>query len=117
MKTERPVVGFVGAGNVLGAYLGQLDRLVARGLAELGPVCAHTAERRHELAARRPGMPLVGDVADVVGDPAVDVVVVITPVSSETSRFFGTNPSPMPSMPWGPHSRRARSAHSAGSTA
>ena len=81
MKTERPVVGFVGAGNVLGAYLGQLDRLVARGLAELGPVCAHTAERRRELATRRPGMPLVGEVADVVGDPAVDVVVVITPPS------------------------------------
>ena len=38
-----------------------------------------TAERRSELAARRPGMRLVADVADVVGDPAVDVVVVITP--------------------------------------
>jgi hypothetical protein len=63
-------VGFVGAGNVLGAYLGQLDRLVARRLAELGPVCAHTAERRRELATRRPGMPLVGEVADVVGDPS-----------------------------------------------
>jgi predicted dehydrogenase len=79
VKTERPVVGFLGAGNVLGAYLGQLDRLVARGLAELGPVCAHSAERREELAARRPGIPLVADVAGVVGDPAVDVIVVITP--------------------------------------
>ncbi len=79
MKSERPVVGFAGAGNVLGAYLGQLDRLVARGLAELGPVCAPSAARRSELAARRPGMRLVGEVADVVGDPAVDVVVVITP--------------------------------------
>ncbi|MDP9257357.1 MAG: Gfo/Idh/MocA family oxidoreductase [Actinomycetota bacterium] len=79
MKTERPVVGFLGAGNVLGAYLGQLDRLVARGLAELGPVCAHSPERRSELAARRPGMPLVSEVGDVVGDPAVDAVVVITP--------------------------------------
>ena len=64
---------------MLGAYLGQLDRLVARGLAELGPVCAHSAERRRELADRRPDTPLVGDVAEVVGDPAVDVVVVITP--------------------------------------
>ncbi len=27
------------------------------------------------------------------------VVVVITPVSSETSRLRGTKPSPMPSMP------------------
>jgi predicted dehydrogenase len=79
VKTERPVVGFLGAGNVLGAYLGQLDRLVARGLAELGPVCAHREERRGELAARRPGMRLVAGVADVVEDPAVDVVVVITP--------------------------------------
>jgi predicted dehydrogenase len=79
VKTERPVIGFLGAGNVLGAYLGQLDRLVARGLAELGPVCAHSPERRSELAARRPGMGLVSEVEDVVGDPAVDVVVVITP--------------------------------------
>ena len=79
MKTERPVVGFLGAGNVLGAYLGLLDRLVARGLAQIGPVCAHSAERRSELAARRPGMHLVEGVADVIDDPAVDVVVVITP--------------------------------------
>jgi predicted dehydrogenase len=79
VKTERAVVGFLGAGNVLGAYLGQLDRLVARGLAELGPVCAHSPERRSELAERRPGMPLVSEVADVVGDPSVDVAVVITP--------------------------------------
>jgi predicted dehydrogenase len=79
VKTDRPVVGFLGAGNVLGAYLGQLDRLAARGLAELGPVCAHSAERRDELALRRPGMRLVGTVEGVVGDPSVDVVVVITP--------------------------------------
>jgi len=79
VKTERPVVAFLGAGNVLGAYLGQLDRLVARGLAELGPVCAHSLERRSELAAGRPGMGLVSEVGDVVGDPSVDVVVVITP--------------------------------------
>src|SRR5713226_1336409 len=36
------------------------------------------------------------------------VVVVITPVSSETSRLRGTKPSPMPSMPWWPHARRER---------
>ena len=42
-------------------------------------MCAHSAERRQELAARRPGMPLVAEIADVVGDPAVDVIVVITP--------------------------------------
>jgi predicted dehydrogenase len=79
VKSDRPVVGFAGAGNVLGAYLGQLDRLVARGLAELGPVCVRAAARRRELEAWRPGMRLVGEVAEVVGDPAVDVVVVITP--------------------------------------
>ena len=45
------------------------------------------------------------------------VVAVITPVSMPTSRFSGTKPSPIPSMPWGPHWRRARIAHSAGSTA
>jgi predicted dehydrogenase len=79
VKSDRPTVGFLGAGNVLLAYLGQLDRLAARGLAELGPICARSAERRAELAARRPGARLVAGVADVIGDPDVDVVVVITP--------------------------------------
>jgi predicted dehydrogenase len=79
VKTDRPVVGFLGAGNVLGAYLGQLDRLVARGLAELGPVCAPSVARRRELAARRPGLRLVGEAGEITGDAAVDVVVVITP--------------------------------------
>jgi hypothetical protein len=45
------------------------------------------------------------------------VVVVMIPVSWETSRLRGTKPSPMPSMPWWPHARFDRSAHSAGSTA
>jgi hypothetical protein len=45
------------------------------------------------------------------------VVVVMTPVRIETSRLRGTNPSPMPSMPWCPHARFESSAHSAGSTA
>ena len=45
------------------------------------------------------------------------VVVVTTPVSSETSRLRGTKPSPMPSMPWWPQARRESRAHSAGSTA
>jgi predicted dehydrogenase len=79
VKTERPVVGFVGAGNVLGAYLAQLDRLVARGVAAPGPVCVRSAERGRELAARRPGIRLVGEAAAVTGAPDVDIVCVITP--------------------------------------
>ena len=79
MKIDAPVVGFLGAGNVLGAYLGQLDRLVARGLAEPGPVWARSLARRGELVARRPGLHPVAEITDVVGDPAVDVCVVITP--------------------------------------
>jgi predicted dehydrogenase len=81
VKTDRPAVGFLGAGNVLFAYLGQLDRLVARGIAELGPICARSAERRAELEVRRPGARLVADVEEVIGDPDVGVVVVITPPS------------------------------------
>jgi predicted dehydrogenase len=73
------VIGFVGAGNVLSAYLGQLDRLVPRGLAVAGPICAHSEARRDEIAARRPGARLVATAEEVIGDPDVDAVVVITP--------------------------------------
>jgi predicted dehydrogenase len=79
VKTDAPVVGFLGAGNVLLAYLGQLDRLVARGVAELGPICARSPARRSALEARRPGVRLVAAVGEVIRDPDVDVVVVITP--------------------------------------
>ena len=39
-------VGIIGAGNVIWAYLQVLDRLVPRGLARMGPVCARRKENR-----------------------------------------------------------------------
>jgi predicted dehydrogenase len=75
---NHPVrVGFLGAGNVLPAYLQVLDRLVPRGLAEAGPVCVRRPEARAALAARRPALPLVPRVEDVLAD--ADVVVILTP--------------------------------------
>jgi predicted dehydrogenase len=71
-------VGIIGAGNVLPAYLAQLDRLVPRGLARVGPVCARSQRRRREIAAQRPGLALVETPQEVV-EADVDVVVVITP--------------------------------------
>ena len=42
----RPIkVGIIGAGNVLFAYLQAMDRLVPRGLAQFGPVCARRREK------------------------------------------------------------------------
>ena len=37
-------VGIIGAGNVIWAYLQVLDRLIPRGLARMGPVCARRKE-------------------------------------------------------------------------
>ncbi len=80
--SSRPVgVGFIGAGNVLPAYLQVLDRLVPRGLAWEGPICARQRETWPELRRRRPGATLVDDPRAVV-ESEVDVVVVITPPSS-----------------------------------
>jgi predicted dehydrogenase len=81
--TERvPVeVGIVGAGNVLPAYLQVLDRLVARGHAREGLVCARRRERWDGLLARRPGLRLV-DRPEAVLESEADVVVVITPPES-----------------------------------
>jgi predicted dehydrogenase len=78
IRSGRPIrVGFLGAGNVLPAYLQVLDRLVPRGLAEPGPVCVRRPDARAALARRRPGLPLVADVEAVLDGS--DVVVVLTP--------------------------------------
>ena len=74
-------VGIIGAGNVLPAYLQVLDRLVPRGLAREGPICARQRETWPELLRRRPGAQLVRDARDVV-EADIDVVVVLTPPAS-----------------------------------
>jgi len=74
-------VGIIGAGNVLPAYLQVLDRLVPRGLAREGPICARQREVWPELLRRRPNAQLVRDARDVV-EADIDVVVVLTPPAS-----------------------------------
>jgi predicted dehydrogenase len=72
-------VGFIGAGNVLPAYLQALDRLVPRGLALEGPVCARRREVWPALERRRPGIRLVETPEDVIDAPDVDLVAILTP--------------------------------------
>jgi predicted dehydrogenase len=74
-------VGFVGGGSVLWAYLQVLDRLVPRGLAREGPICARRRGSWEELLRRRPGARLVATPEEVVKSD-VDVVVVLTPPAS-----------------------------------
>jgi predicted dehydrogenase len=79
--TEPVEVGIIGAGNVLPAYLQVLDRLVARGQAREGLVCARRREIWDGLLARRPGLRLADDARRVLESDAA-VVVVITPPES-----------------------------------
>jgi predicted dehydrogenase len=72
-------VGFVGAGNVLPAYLQTLDRLAARGWAEAGAVVARSEAGRARLASLRPGVGAVAGVDELLEDNDVEVVVVLTP--------------------------------------
>ena len=82
VRTARPIgVGFIGSGSVLWAYLQLLDRLVARGLAAEGPICARRTDTWPAIHRRRPRAELVSDPAAVVASE-VDVVVVITPPES-----------------------------------
>ena len=75
---NRPVrVGIIGAGNVLWAYLRALDRLIPKGQASLGPVCARRRERWDALRDRRPGIHLVAEPADALRSDA-DLIVIIT---------------------------------------
>jgi predicted dehydrogenase len=77
---EGPVgVGFVGAGNVLPAYLQALDRLVARSLAVSGPVVARSERARARLIELRPGARTLPDVDALLSDETVELVVVVTP--------------------------------------
>ena len=71
-------IGFIGAGNVLPAYLQVLDRLIPRQLAWLGPVCARRLDTWDQLRARRPGIDLVEGAGPVL-ESDVDVIVIITP--------------------------------------
>jgi len=72
-------VGFLGAGNVLPAYLQALDRLVPRGLATEGPIFARRRAAWAALSGRRPGARLVASAAEVLEHPDVDLVVILTP--------------------------------------
>jgi predicted dehydrogenase len=72
-------VGFVGAGNVLPAYLQALDRLVARNLAASGPVVARSERARAWLTELRPGARTLPDVDALLSDETVELVVVVTP--------------------------------------
>jgi len=75
-----PAVGFVGAGSVLWAYLQVLDRLVPRGLAREGPICARRRETWPDVLRRRPGARLVETPEHVLA--GAGVVVVLTPPPS-----------------------------------
>jgi predicted dehydrogenase len=72
-------VGFVGAGNVLPAYLQALDRLVGRGWASAGPIVARSEESRARLASLRPGLGTVAGLDELLADDELELVVVLTP--------------------------------------
>ena len=74
-------IGIIGAGNVLWAYLQVLDRLVPRGQAIEGPICARRREIWSDLRSRRPAIRLVAEPREVV-ESDVEVVVIITPPES-----------------------------------
>lgn len=81
----RPVtVGIIGAGNVIWAYFQVLDRLIPRGLARMGPVCARRKEIWEDLQTRRPGVQLVADPIEVLQSD-VDVVLIVTSPDSHSS--------------------------------
>lgn len=85
LSLNRPVrVGIIGAGNVLWAYLRALDRLIPRGRASLGPVCARRRELWDELRARRPGIQLVAEPDETLWSGS-DLIAIITPPESHAS--------------------------------
>lgn len=82
---KAPVrIGFVGCGNVFGAYLSAAQRLEARGEAQVVAACGRAHQRRLvEQAAR--GLRFSTDHEDLVGDPAIDLVVILTPMATHAA--------------------------------
>lgn len=72
-------VGFIGAGNVLPAYLQALDRLIPRGLAAEGPIHARRPEAADALRERRPTARVVERAEDVLQADDIELVVILTP--------------------------------------
>jgi predicted dehydrogenase len=70
-------VGIIGSGNVIWAYFQVLDRLIPRGAARLGPVCARRRETWQDFQIRRPGIELVADSLEVMRSD-IDVALIIT---------------------------------------
>jgi predicted dehydrogenase len=78
----KPVsIAFLGAGNVLGAYIQALDRLIPSGAATLAGIYARNPKRRAELSVQRPGVRLLDGTDEALGGD-VDAVVIITPPDS-----------------------------------
>ena len=74
-------VAIIGAGSALWGYLHALDRLVPRGYAQEGPICARSRERWPDILRRRPHARLVSDPAEVLESHA-EVLVILTPPDS-----------------------------------
>lgn len=81
----RPVkVGIIGAGNVISAYFQVMDRLIPRGLAQMGSVCARRRENWDGLRSRRPSVELVEEPSAVLRSD-VDIVLIITSPESHAA--------------------------------
>ena len=96
-------VGIIGAGNVIWAYFQVLDRLLPRGLAQVGPVCARRQETWRDLKTRRPGIELVADPAEVLQSD-VDVVLFVLERITAVARG-PTDPVPGDAQPTAGHRR------------
>src|SRR5688572_26945798 len=75
---KNPVrLGIIGCGNVWPAYRAIIDKLRLRGLAEVAIACGREKQR---AAA---GMePFTTDSDEVIANPKVDLIVILTPPSS-----------------------------------
>jgi len=72
-------IGFVGCGNVLGAYLGVARRLRQHGLADVIAFCGRERQRADALAAW-PAATFHTDYAALLAETSLEVVVILTPM-------------------------------------
>ena len=82
---ERPVrLGFIGCGNVLSAYRTTVDRLRARGWAEVSVACGREPQRAEAMALLQPRRFTTLD-REVIDASDVDVVVILTSMNGHAA--------------------------------
>jgi predicted dehydrogenase len=77
-------LGIIGCGNVFGAYLGAIDKLRSRGLADVTIACGRESQRA-EVIKRLPGCRFTINANELIHAPEADIILILTPMKDHSA--------------------------------